>query len=350
VTAAWAGARGPLRQEALRIARRGPRSALEVARREARMTLAARRIEAGLRAEARTERPILAGPFLGEVGFELLYWLPLLRAQLERNGIGPERVTVLTRGGASAWYADLAQHSVELFELVPPTELAPRLAARRRAAGDQKQRTVEPLDRELVAAAGIDDAFVLHPLLMYAGLRGVHSGRRPLRVLDARLRYAPLPRTDVALPDLPREYVVLRLYESELLPAADIAATAERVLDALPADIPTVVLTAPHPLDEHTPWLPTAARANVVAVQLDELRKNLAVQTEIVRGARALVCTTGGFSFLGPLVGTPTLGVHSTAAFNPVHFAALRRAFPDARHALAESTHLDAPLQALLAP
>jgi len=291
------------------------------------MTLSVWKLEAELRRAARTDRPVVVGPFLGEVGFELLYWLPLVRATLARHRIDPTRVTVLTRGGAGAWYRGLAGRSVELFDLVQPEELRARIAERQRRAGDQKQRARDPLDAELVAAADCEaGALVLHPLLMYAGLRAVHAGWRPVRTLDGKLRHAELPPSDAALPELPDAYVVARFYESAAFPLARGEAVARGVVERL--DVPVVVPQPAAQLDDHVPWTPPG---DVHVVPL-EPRTSLAVQTELVRRARALVCTAGGFSYLGPLTGTPTLALHATDDVNPVHRLVLERGFPAARY------------------
>jgi len=43
-------------------------------------------------------RPVIVGPWLMEVGFELLYWIPYLRAQLTKFNIPKERVIAISRG------------------------------------------------------------------------------------------------------------------------------------------------------------------------------------------------------------------------------------------------------------
>src|SRR5258705_3053991 len=57
---------------------------------------------------ARSGRPVIVGPWTGEIGFELLYWVPFVRWAAEKFGIPPERVTVVSRGGTQSWYAGLA--------------------------------------------------------------------------------------------------------------------------------------------------------------------------------------------------------------------------------------------------
>jgi hypothetical protein len=57
-------------------------------------------------------------------------------------------------------------------------------------------------------------------------------------------------------------------------------------------------------------------------------RDNLAVQSEIVGAASALVATYGGFAYLGPLLGTRTLTLHAAAADNPRHLAVAGTVLP----------------------
>lgn len=335
----WPGARPPLARRAAQLARtRGVRHVAQVAGREASYRLAAKRIELSVGAAARARRRLLVGPFVGEVGFELLYWIPLVRALLERHDVDPDRVTVLTRGGAGTWYADFAGDAVEIFDLLPPDEFAARVAARRAAVGDLKQLTVEDLERELVGRARerVGNATVVHPLLMYAGLRSVHAGWRSLDSLARRSHYRLLPDVDASVPDdLPDGYVAFKAYESDCLP---LDATTREQLDAAVTTIaeraPVVVLSTP-PVDDHPAWTPAAANGRVRVVEVDDLRTNLAVQTAIVARARALVTDAGGFSYLGAFTGVPTLAIHALSSFNPIHLDALRRSLPDCRYASA---------------
>ena len=62
----------------------------------------ARALERDLAATGRAAAtPIVAGPWLGEVGFELLYWVPFLRWFAERFAVAPERLLVVSRGGTA---------------------------------------------------------------------------------------------------------------------------------------------------------------------------------------------------------------------------------------------------------
>jgi hypothetical protein len=63
-----------------------------------------RAAESELAAIAGAER-IVAGPWRGSVGVELLYWIPFLRWFRERFGVDASRIVAVSRHGAELWYA-----------------------------------------------------------------------------------------------------------------------------------------------------------------------------------------------------------------------------------------------------
>ena len=284
--------------------------------------------ELALRRAARSGRRVLVGPFLGEVGYELLYWVPFVRHTLGRLGIPREQVTTLTRGGAGAWYRDFAADEVELFDLVAPEQLVRGVSERRRRARDAKQLRGDRFDRELVrrATERIGAATLLHPSLMFARLRGLWFRDEPLAATLAQLDFRHL--YPAAAPDgLPERYVAVKLYGSDCFP--DEAPVRERILvllERLTRLNEVVLLTTGAQLDDHEDWSAELPRVISLASRL-EARDNLAVQTAVVAGARGLVSTYGGFSYLGPLVGVPTLALHARQNFHPAHLALARTAF-----------------------
>ena len=60
----------------------------------------------------------MAGPWIGEVGFELLYWIPFLAWFTERFEVPRERLVVLSRGGTRDWYAHVASRYYDVFTQV----------------------------------------------------------------------------------------------------------------------------------------------------------------------------------------------------------------------------------------
>src|SRR5688500_11848217 len=109
---------------------RTPGELVAALRREVDVRPAARRTEGALRRAGRTGEHVLLGPFLGEIGYELLYWIPFLRRELRRHGIAPDQATVLTRGGAAVWYRDFAANAIDVLELLPPETYLAKLEER----------------------------------------------------------------------------------------------------------------------------------------------------------------------------------------------------------------------------
>ncbi len=319
-----------------RLVRTGsPRAVARSVERE----LVRRRAFTAFERAAREGRHLLAGPFLGEVGYELLYWIPYLRRLLRGQRVPPERVTVLTRGGAAVWYGGIAADGVELLDLVPPGEYLDVLLARRSRERHAKQLTIDELDRTLLArAAGrlAQPVTAVHPLLMYGELRFVWEGlAAPERVLELA-DYHPLELTPGSLPhDVPSDYVAVKLYFSDSLPDdANTRARASALVDALAQESDVVVLTSGVQLDEHAEWTSAGGRIYDASRWL-EPRTNLDVQTRLIANARAFVSTYGGFSYLGPMLNVPTVAVRVHDEYNPVHLSVMRAAFPHARYELA---------------
>src|SRR5216110_472662 len=105
-----------------------------------------------LRATAAGTGPIIVGPWLSEVGYEALYWVPFVRWFTRQYDVDPDRVIVVSRGGVAAWYGGIASRYVEQFDLMTPQEFTARNEARRGDA-DQKQLGMSDLDQELLSRA-----------------------------------------------------------------------------------------------------------------------------------------------------------------------------------------------------
>lgn len=313
-------------------ASRSPVELARAVRREAEVRPRAWATERALRRAGKTGGHVLLGPWLGEIGYELLYWIPFLRHALRAAGVEPEQATVLTRGGAGLWYRDLAAHELDVHELVPQDGFLPRLEERRARAEDAKQLLDDAFDRELVAAARerLGDFAVVHPSFMWARLRSLWFHAAPL---DDVLPLLDFRRLAVErLPGLPADYIAVKAYFNECLPdspsnRAEVGALVER----LAAESDVVLLSTGLALDDHEEWSAASGRVH----RIDRLVRpidNLAVQSRAIAGAHRLVATYGGFSYLGPLLGVPTVTVHESEASVPVHLDLLRAAFPDASY------------------
>lgn len=279
---------------------------------------------------------MVVGPFVGEVGYELLYWRPFVLHLLRSRGVDPERVTVVSRGGAGAWYAPVASRWVDAFEIVSPEVLRKHVEERLARTGERKQTQVDELDRRLVDAVRerVGDAIAVHPRFMYWRSRYLWERLRPPE--DARVvgDYDDLPPYDLdpAVEErLPPGFVAVKAYLNDCVADERSAESlfAPAVSSLRERGVPVVLLAAGVASDDHRDW--TSAGSGIVEVfDLFAPETNLAAQAEIVRRALALVATYGGFSYVGPFSGTPTLALASTPEDNPAHEDVLRAVRPEA--------------------
>ena len=151
----------------------------------------------------------------------------------------------------------------------------------------------------------------------------------PLDELWPRLEFRPLEVEPQ--PGLPRDYVAVKAYFNECLPA-DEPEPRVPAADARDARRATSTSCCSRPacvVDDHEEWAASHERVHPIE-HLLRPEDNLAVQTRIVAGARGLVATYGGFSYLGPLLGVPTLGFLEIGQTMPIHLEVIRRAVPGA--------------------
>jgi hypothetical protein len=277
--------------------------------------------------------PVVIGPWISEVGFEVLYWVPMLHRIAARAGWDPQRVTVITRGGAHCWYRDFAAHDVEIFDLFKPEELRDLNERRVVETGGQKHMAVTSVDRELARRAASrlpEGAQLVHPSLMYNALRYYWSWRTPPKSVLAQLDFRPLP--DPARPDiadrLPDEYVAVKAYHSSCFPETpENQAFVAQLVARLAEHTNVVLLSTGLRVDDHAEVQIAGADGQVIDAQpWMTPRDNLAVQTQVIKGASCLLSSYGGFSYLGPFVGVPSICFWSDANFNATHLELMKQA------------------------
>lgn len=269
--------------------------------------------------------PILAGPWLSEVGYEILYWVPFLRWVAAAYRIPRERLVVMSRGGTASWYGSIAGRYLEVFDYAQPAELAARAAA-----GNLKQRTLADLDRRLVARATAAlgaTPTVLHPSLLFRWFRPFWSGHESMSFVERHTRHAAVEPPEVAPPfALPPDYVAVKFYGARALPdTPQVREQLRALVAALAARHAVVHLDTGLQVDDHVDY---RLGGGVISVNdaLDP-RANLAVQTRIIAGSRLFIGTCGSLAWLAPLLGVPTVPVFTDASFLHAHLHVARRAY-----------------------
>ncbi len=282
---------------------------------------------------AASEGPVLAGPWLAEVGYELLYWIPFLRRATELVPGLAERLVVVSRGGTEPWYHGIAARYLEVFDVLPPEQLETRLrGVTAETGGYRKQYAETSLDRELLAAlrgqASLEEAAVLHPSAMFAGYRALaKSGEAPEE--SGLFSFAPLSAGAAAgsLPEgLPPTFTAVRFYFSATLPETEAnRRLAQEAVERLAEQADVVLLTPPGSYDDHHDLeLGASERVHRVETAMTP-RTNLAVQTAVISRAHGFAGTYGGLSYLPLLLDVPALALHSAPRFRERHLELARR-------------------------
>jgi len=305
-------------------------------RRAASAFLAQRRseaLQADLSSMVARGAPIVAGPWLGEVGFELLYWVPFLRWCADRLEVNPDRFIVMSRGGTASWYSPFASRYADVFDQVSAETFRDQHDARVRELGEQKQNRVTSFDRELVEAAmrraHVTDWSLLHPSRMYELLNPYWWGHQSSDWVHAHVRYATLPEPPPSgIPGMPSRYVAVKFYFNDCFPAdAQNRAFVRDVLRTLGAQGPVVALSTGLNLDDHGGMRMDQCGVRHLPEGLDPAR-NLQVQCAVVAGADAFVGTYGGFSYMAPFYGVKSTAFYSDPnGFSQKHLHMARSAF-----------------------
>ena len=290
-------------------------------------------VERDIARVASGSNPIIVGPWLSEVGYEVLYWIPFVRWVQSQFSIDPSRLVVVTRGGAASWYGDSATNAVELFDLMSPEEYAARNA--RRSADDRgtlKQFGISPMDREIVADVerriGARRTNVLHPSLMYTLFHQFWLGHRPASFLEKRTKYRLVSAPDVALPPLPPAYVAVKFYTAASLPPTDeVRRALQSIVLGIAERTPVVMLDTGLALDDHEDYsFEDASRIHSVRASLQP-RDNLAAHAAIISRASSFVGTCGALAWLAPMLGVDTTAVLADARFLHGHLQVARRVY-----------------------
>lgn len=277
------------------------------------------------------DRTVLVGPWSGEVGFELLYWIPFVTWALSQAAVSPDRIVVVSRGGPTSWYAHIGGRYIDLLSLVSPAEF------RSRTEQHKKQRTMGPFDREVVrkiiANESLGRPFFLHPGLMYGLFRPFWKEQSTVRRIEDNTRYQRIaaPVIPALARRLPASYVAVRFYFSSCFPdTAENRAFVEATVRGLAGTTDVVLLNTGIRVDDHQDYSPGRQSRIHTVDDLMTPERNLDIQTAVIANAQAFVGTYGGYAYLAPLCGVPALAFYSVReAFYANHRELAERVFRD---------------------
>lgn len=282
--------------------------------------------------------PVLIGPWLSEVGFELLYWLPFLRWACAFAGLKREDIWVVSRGGCRSWYQDIGAHYIDVLEFFTPDEF--RAANERRIAaqaanhvalglkaGTQspKQHEVSDFDRAILdwtREAGLSGQRWIHPSMMYAFFKPFWR-KKAHDLYQRSTKVRRLQPIDCGL-SLPESYVAMKFYWSAAMPESPFATRVIRdIVHAQCESTDVVLLHSDTQYDDHPSALvPSHPRVHHVDLPPTS---NLDIQTAVIAGATSFVGTYGGFSYLAPFLGVPTMALFGLDNFRKDHLRLMKQ-------------------------
>jgi hypothetical protein len=283
---------------------------------------------------AKSDRMIIVGPWLSEVGFEVLYWIPFLNWVKTYRSFDADRIVVVSRGGCGPWYRDIGAHYLDLFDYYTPEQYRKK-HQERITEGQQNQRIMSEFDRDVLnlvrETLQVRHTELLHPMYMYRLFHPFWRSQASVNFIENFSAFKPLPQIDTS--DLngkvPDDYIAVRFYFNEAFPETDANRRfVAELVGGLAATTNVVMLNPGLRLDEHRDVEP-APRGRIQYVShLMSPRTNLEVQTKIIARSRAFVGTYGGLSYLPPFYGVNSLAFYSDPrSFTVQHLELARRVF-----------------------
>jgi hypothetical protein len=280
-----------------------------------------------IRSALKGGKPIIAGPWISEIGFEVLYWIPFLRWFAGHYRIPPEQIIAVSRGGPQAWYHGLADRYADVFDILTPEEFRRRNEMRIRELGHQKQSRQTEFEKSLCDQAarnlGVAAYSLLHPSVMFRLFARYWKGYAGFEFIDTFARYRSMRSALDARPSpvrqlLPERYAAVKFYFRESLPdTLENRAAISRIIRRLSRHIDVVLLDTGLCIDDHVDCgLEKGADRIHTIDSWFKPNNNLAVQTEVIAGAQRFFGTYGGMTYVASLLGVPAVCFESVAEFN----------------------------------
>jgi hypothetical protein len=267
-------------------------------------------------------RPIILGPFTSEVGFEVFYWEPWIRAL----GLPVDRLYPLTRGGASAWYT--TRPVTDLYDLRTPKEVRIETRIRQIRTGLLKQMAISPWDRAVIRDFAkqhdLSTYHVIHPSTMFRDLAPYWVGQRGLRWVNQRLTFTRLNEqgqdlyTSLQVPPLPegltlpKNFIAVKFYGRITLPMSPpMVEWSHAILKQLADQGPVVVLDTGFHADDHADYpVPDHPNIHRIAPSCTPTN-NLAVISAVLARANAFVGTFGAIAQLAVHYRVPSVSFYA---------------------------------------
>ncbi|HJN47315.1 MAG TPA: helicase associated domain-containing protein [Acidobacteriota bacterium] len=260
---------------------------------------------------------IIVGPWLSEVGFEVLYWIPFLNWVRTHRDFDPERLVVVSRGGVSHWYKPFTDNYFDILDFMSPEDYL-RANEKRMAQGKQKQRGMSDFDRDILRITKQvlkdKDAEILHPATMYNLFMPYWKRRATIDLVERFTVFCKHQEIDCSdIEDrLPDSYIATRFYFNDAFPDTEQNRVfIAQLLGRLTQRHDVVLLNPGFATDDHWDFAPEDLEHLHTVDDLMTPSTNLEIQTKVISRAKAYIGTYGGLSYLPPFYGVSSLALYS---------------------------------------
>lgn len=268
---------------------------------------------------AKREQPLVVGPWVDDVGAELLYWIPFLHWAKAQGAFDADRTVVVSRGGAAAWYAGLGAAYVDLYDFFTPDQLRGRIT-QALTDGLRKHRPVTDFDREVLklvqVSLGTRSAHLLHPSQMYRLFAPFWRNQASVELVEKYMsfrRFVPI-EVDPSTSELPSDYIAVKFTFNDAFPDTPAnRAFVETVVDTLTSDTDVVLLNTGLELSGGDDMLLAPAPRLHRIDQIVTPQNNLDVQTKIISRARLFIGSYTGLSLIPPFCGVGAIAFYSNS-------------------------------------
>ena len=254
-------------------------------------------------------RKIVFGPFLGELGIELLYWAPTVNYIISKLPRG-FNIIVISRGSMQDWYLQSDQITyLETHDYRSVSDLENERLTRLKRFGMMKQLRLTAFERDLLTEmTNWKSGLLVHPRLLGPIFRKFWDSKTGVNPILRRMIFGR-PKHAGGQPGLPNSFSCIRLYERETFRIADLDENGVEIIQAL-APSRLVSLETGQQYDDHIP------RSLKDLDSLEPLlgtpaRENLGRQTQLVAGSDLLISTHGGAAYLGLMCGVNTVALET---------------------------------------
>jgi len=255
---------------------------------------------------------IIIGPWMGEVGPEIQYWIPFLNNLKDNNFFYGKRLIIVSRGNASCWYSKISDEYVDIFNFVSLEEYKNM----RLSGSTQKQLDFSETDNYLIniisSYLNISNFSLIHPSSMWKLISPyLHSAKNTSWVLNYLKfsSFSDFSFDDTLFPILPEKYIFLKFYKSELFNPELV--DQNRIINLLKSLSDKFVFVTVDQLSNFDDHEFLKLDFDVIHIPMDT-PNNLLLQSYLIKNSSGFIGTYGGFSLLPAYYNKPSLAFYTS--------------------------------------